>query len=63
LEEKIFVQEGYGNQEKDKDGILLSTQKKRAGGMHLCRRKATASIVAEMGIMRPLVGPYFQIYV
>jgi hypothetical protein len=28
LEEKIILQEGYGNQEKDEDGIFLSTHGK-----------------------------------
>jgi hypothetical protein len=31
LEEKILVQEGYGNQEKDEDGRLLSTHGKEQG--------------------------------
>jgi hypothetical protein len=31
LEEKILVQEGYGNQEKDKDGRFLSTHGKEQG--------------------------------
>jgi hypothetical protein len=31
LEEKILVQEGYGNQEKDEDGIFLSTHRKEKG--------------------------------
>jgi hypothetical protein len=31
LEEEILVKEGYGNQEKDDDGRLLSTHEKEEG--------------------------------
>jgi hypothetical protein len=31
LEEKIVVQEGYGNQEKDEDGRSLSIHRKEKG--------------------------------